>query len=123
MLQNYNKWKVFQQFFDSPLSELQLREISRNIKLSLPSVKNYLIELEKDGLILKKKNRVQGYPVYLANRDSAKFLFYKKLDILERISNSGMLDELYDHFLPKVIILFGSASRGEDVEGSDIDLF
>ena len=123
MLQNYNKWKVASQFFDNPLSELQLREISRNIQLSLPSVKNYLLELEKEGLILKKKNRVQGYPVYVANRTDDRFIFYKKIDLLDRIHRSGLLQSLYDVFLPNALILFGSASKGEDVVGSDIDIF
>jgi predicted nucleotidyltransferase len=121
MLQNYNKWKVLQQFFKFPLSELQLREISRNIKLSLPSVKNYLVELEKEGFILKKRNRVQGYPIYIANRDYQTFLFYKKIDTLERIND--LKNDLYDEFLPESIILFGSASRGEDTEESDVDIF
>ncbi|MBI2111927.1 nucleotidyltransferase domain-containing protein [Candidatus Woesearchaeota archaeon] len=123
MLQNYNKWKVLQEFFTNPTSELQLREISRNIKLGLPSVKNYLKKFEKESFIVIKKNRVQGYPLYLANRDNPQFLFYKKVNLIDQITNSGLLQELYDLFLPNVIVLFGSASKGEDVEGSDIDIF
>lgn len=124
MLQNYNKWKVLQVFFDEPLAEggFQLREISRKIKLAPPSVKKYLTELKKENLIVEKRNRIQSYPIYIANRDDNEYKFYRKIDLLNRINNSGLLQEL-EHFLPSVIILFGSASRGEDTEYSDIDIF
>ena len=68
MLQNYNKWKVLGLFFDDPLPEgggFQLREISRKVKIAPTSVKNYLKELETEGLILKSKHRVHGFPLYL----------------------------------------------------------
>ena len=66
MLQTYNKWNVLEMFFDFPLAEggLQLREICRGVKLSPVSVKNYLQELEKEHLIIKKTSRVQNYPLY-----------------------------------------------------------
>ena len=125
MLHNYNKWKVLQVFFDAPLAEggIQLRELSRNADLAPTSVKNYLSELEKERLILERKTRAQGYPVYAANRDHDSYKFYKKIDLLLRIKTSGLLRDLQDTFMPGAIILFGSAARGEDTEQSDIDLF
>ncbi len=125
MLQNYNKWKVLRVFFDSPLAEggLRLREISRKASLALPSVKNYLLDLQRDALIVQKKSRVHGYPAYYANRDDEKYHFYKKVDCLTRIKESGLLLELQEKSMPSVIILFGSAAKGEDTEYSDIDLF
>ena len=125
MLQNYNKWRVLQVFFDYPLAEggLQLREISRKAKLALPSVTAYLQELQKENLILKKKHRVQGYPTYAAHRESRGFRFYKKTDLLIRLHGSGLLQALQDTYMPESIILFGSAARGEDTENSDVDIF
>ena len=125
MLQNYNKWKVLKLFFDQPLAEggFQLREISRKVKLALPSVKNYLSELAKEGLIMQKNSRVQSYPVYSANRDDEHFKFYKKVDLLERIKETGLLKDIHDLCNPHVVILFGSGSRGEDTEHSDLDIF
>ncbi len=124
MLQNYNKWKVLQIFFDSPLVQgLQLREISRQVNLAPTSVKNYLKELEKEQFITQKKSRVQKFPIYFANRDHEKFKYYKKINIQERILSSGLLKFIDDSLLPNTIILFGSASKGEDTELSDIDLF
>ena len=125
MLQNYNKWKVLQVFFNTPLAEggLQLREISRKAKLAPTSVKNYLAELKQESLIREKENRVQGYPVYTPERDSEPFKLYKKIDLLLRLHQMGLISDLKDRCFPSVIILFGSAARGEDTELSDIDLF
>ncbi|MDK2907965.1 MAG: uncharacterized protein PWQ87_423 [Candidatus Woesearchaeota archaeon] len=126
MLKKDNLQKVLEVFFDNPLPEgsgFQLREISRKIKLAPKSVKLYLEELENENLIVKKEHRVHKYPTYYANRDNDYFKFLKRLNIIRRIKESGLLDYLDDECMPDVIILFGSASKGEDIEGSDIDLY
>ena len=126
MLKKDNIYNVLEVFFDDPLPEgigFQLREISRKIKLAPKSVKLYLEELENEKLIIKKGHRIHKYPVYYANRDNAYFRFLKKLDVIRRIEESGLLDYLNEKCMPDVIILFGSASRGEDIKGSDIDLY
>ena len=123
MLQKYNRDRVLEVFFDNPLPEggLSLREISRNSGVPLPSAKNYLEELEKEKLVLKKKNRL-GNPVYYANRDEEYFLFLKKMNNIKNIQESGVVEHIYYELGPKAIILFGSACRGEDILESDIDL-
>jgi len=126
MLQKYNKYKVLKIFFEDPKPEgigFQLREISRKIKLAPVSVKNYLEELEKEGMIKKSKHRIHKFPVYYANRENEKFLFYKKIDNIITLEESGLIDYLDDECTPDTIILFGSAARGEDLKNSDIDLF
>ena len=126
MLKKDNIIKVLEVFFDNPLTEgigFQLREISREIKLAPKSVKLYLQELERVNLIVKRKHRLHNYPVYYANRDNNYFKFLKKLNMMRRIKESGLLDYLADKCMPDAIVLFGSASRGEDIKDSDIDLF
>jgi len=126
MLQNNNKYKIMKIFFDDPLPEgigFQLREISRKSGISTPSVKRYLNELEKEGIILKKRHRIHSYPVYYANRDNEEFRFLKKIDNILKIKKCGLLEYIRDSCMPDVIILFGSASSGEDLKNSDIDLF
>lgn len=126
MLKKDNFDKVLEVFFDNPLPVgigFQLREISRTIGLAPKSVKSYLDELEKADLILKKEHRIHKYPVYYANRDNNYFRFLKRLNIIRRIKESGLLDCLDEKCMPDVIILFGSASKGEDIETSDIDLY
>ncbi len=126
MLKKDNITKVLEIFFDNPVPEgigFQLREISRKINLAPKSVKLYLKELEKAELIFKKDHRIHKYPVYYANRDNNYFKFLKRLNLIRRIKESRLLDYLDERCMPDAIVLFGSASKGEDIESSDIDLY
>ena len=125
MLQNYNRWKVLKIFFETPSPEggFQLREISRKIKLAPTSVKIYLEGLSKERLVIKAKHRVHGYPIYYGNTESEKFKLLKKINTVTLLEESGLIKYLYDQCTPDAIILFGSASKGEDTAKSDIDIF
>jgi len=126
MLKKDNIQKVLEVFFDNPIPAgvgFQLREISRKIKLAPKSVKLYLDELEKAKLTIEREHRIHKYPVYYANRENNYFKFLKRLNIIQRIKESGLLDYLDEKCMPDVIILFGSASRGEDMKDSDVDLY
>lgn len=126
MLQKDNRYKILRMFFEDPSPKgigFQLREISRKVAVAPPSVKKYLNELEKEELIIKIKHRIHGYPVYYANRDNEEFKFLKRMDIVIKIKEFGLIDYISESCMPDVIVLFGSASRGEDLKESDIDLF
>ncbi len=126
MLQKDNRNKVLGIFFEDPSPKgvgFQLREISKKVNVAPPSVKRYLDELEKEGLILREKHRIHGYPTYFANRDNGYFKLLKKLDTLKTMEESGLLGYLNDKCMPDAVILFGSAAKGEDIKESDIDLF
>ncbi len=97
-----------------------MREICRMLKMGMPSVRNHIKILEKDGFIKKEKRGV--YYGYISNKNDI-FKIYKRNDILIRLHESRLIEFLTDRFMPDVIVLFGSASRGEDIETSDIDLF
>ena len=121
MLQNYNTYKILRLFFDKPSKSFQLRELSRLSKIALPSVINHVDKLSDADFVSKEKKHT--YASYTANRTSEKFKLYKKLDLVVRIHDSGLVDYLVKEFQPNSIVLFGSASRGEDVENSDVDIF
>jgi predicted nucleotidyltransferase len=108
-------------FFDYPTTSFQLREISRRTKIALASVKRYVDQLIVEGLVVKKDNTI--YQSYIANRDSEVFKRGKIQDTIERLHNSGIINRIELECAPDCIILFGSASKGEDVENSDIDLY
>ncbi|MCK4589580.1 MAG: nucleotidyltransferase domain-containing protein [Nanoarchaeota archaeon] len=120
MLQKYNTYKILELFFDFPTKNFQLREISRRVKLGLPSVINHVKLLEKEEFIKKEKGNI--YDNYKANKTS-KFKLYKKTNLLLRLDECGLLYFLKEKLTPDVIVLFGSAVQGNDVEESDIDLF
>ncbi len=119
-----NKYKVLSTFFDdlNPEGGLRLREISKKIKLAPASVKNYLKQLEKEKLIVSKKHRYLTYNTYYPNINK-EFKFIKTKHTLTKIKEIGLEGYIYKTCLPETIILFGSASIGEDSADSDIDLF
>ena len=125
MFKNYSKYRVLELFFKDPLPEggFQLREISRKINLAPKSVKIYLKQLEKEKLITKRLHRLHKYPLYYANRDNEYFKLLKVQDIVRKVYDSGLLDYLDNTCQPDVIILYGSASIGEDIRESDIDIY
>lgn len=115
-------------FFDdpNPREGFTIRWISKEIGLSPPSVKLHLDELAREkerGYPLVRRSTGRSYPAYWANQASELFRFYKRMDIIFRLEESGILEKIMEEHGPDAIILFGSASRGEDVRGSDIDLF
>jgi predicted nucleotidyltransferase len=121
MLQKNNRYNVLKVFLDFPGYRFGLREISRKIGLALPSVKRYLSEFEKEGLI--RVGDEKGNPVYSAERDSERFRFYGRLSSEYELFESGVIDYIWKKLSPEAIIFYGSYSRGEAVEGSDVDLF
>ncbi|MBI5797854.1 nucleotidyltransferase domain-containing protein [Candidatus Woesearchaeota archaeon] len=126
MLKKDNTRRVLELFFDDPLPSgigFQLREMSRKINLAPKSVKIYLEELEREKLIVKKEHRIHKYPVYYANRENDYFKFLKRLNTIQALKESGLLEYLNEKCMPDAIILFGSASKGEDLKESDIDIY
>ena len=119
MLQNYTTYRVLRLFFDQPTKGFQLREITRMLKLGMPSVKLHTDRLEKEEFVKREKKGT--YASYKASGNE-KFMLYKKTDMLLRLHESGLVEFLADEMSPNAIVLFGSASRGEDIERSDIDL-
>ena len=114
-------WKVFEVFVEEPLTIHYIKEISRKINLAPTSVKNHIISLEKEKIILEKKG--ERFIGFIANRDNESFLFYKKILNFIKLDESGLINYLNNSLYPKAIVLYGSYARGEDVEKSDIDLF
>ncbi len=121
MLQNYSRYRLLQEFFDSPRKDFHMRELSRRIKLAQISVINHLSYLVKQNLVIKEKKSI--YPSYRANQENELFILLKKQNLMLRIKSSGLAKFLEDNLRPNCIILFGSASQGMDNEKSDIDLF
>lgn len=118
MIQKCSYTRILEVFFQEPTNLHFMREISKRIKLAPTSVRNNIKDMLKTNLIVKKHAR--PFDGYVANRDNDLFLFYK------RVYNLYSLYELKQHIIhilyPKSIILFGSYSRGEDIESSDVDI-
>ena len=121
MLKESNKERLLSLFFQDPLHPFYLRELSRKARLAPVSVKQYLKEFMQASLVAKKG--LFGHPTYAACHDSEEFRLLKKLHTIRKIIETGLLSHVQETLLPDAIVLFGSASKGEDTMDSDIDLF
>lgn len=113
------KDRLKEYYFINPTEKLRVRQIERKVKIPLPSAIRYSKELEKEGFL--KSIIISEIKVYAADRDSKVFISQK------RMYNILLLNDLIE-FLRKeydnpTLILFGSYSRGEDTEESDIDIY
>jgi predicted nucleotidyltransferase len=125
MIQKHNIFSVAEIFFAEPIKSHYLREISKKSKISPVSVNVYLNKLLKNNIITKTYE-IKGkrkYPIYLSNLNAKEYFSFKKISNLINITNSGIIDFLYNLVNPNCIVLFGSYFRGEDTETSDIDIF
>lgn len=121
MIEKSTNMRVLEIFFENPSKEYHLRELSRLLKLSMPTIITATDILSKERLIIKTKGKV--LTKVQANKENVDFVRHKRLFNLERIYISGVADYIsnaYNH--PKTVILFGSFSRGDDIEKSDIDV-
>ena len=121
MIQDYSRYRILQEFFDSPRKGFHIRELSRQAQLAQISVINHLNALCKEGLTVKEKGGI--YNVFKANREDTQFKLLKQQNLIWRLQTSGCISHLEETLQPTCIVLFGSASRGEDTEESDVDIF
>jgi len=112
--------KILGLLFRYPLRVFHLREMSRLILVSSPSVARYIGDLEREGLI------VMGRKKFLheisANLDNDRFRELKRVNNIKSVYDSGLLAYLKEIFPLSTIVLFGSYSKGDDTERSDIDI-
>ncbi len=117
--------KILEVFFINPTKPHYLIDISRKIQLAHTSVKRDLDNLVNLGIITEsiEKRGKRKFPVYKSNLNSKLFKKYKIMYNFNSILESKIAEFIWEKLAPKSIVLFGSYSRGEDIEDSDIDIF
>ncbi len=117
------KARIMEFFLDNPTKEIHARALSRKIKVSAPWVIKTAQELEKEGLVKISRDKGIMETMIRANRENHVFAELKRSYNLLQISESGLKEYLIRSFKrPECIILFGSYSKGEDTEQSDVDI-
>jgi predicted nucleotidyltransferase len=105
-------------FIEDCYRRINVREYSRLMKVSPPTASKILSEFNKEELLSMEKDR--NYIFYYANKNSDIFTD------LSRIYWKGKLNALIsfldENLTSPGIILFGSLSKSETKENSDIDL-
>ncbi|MBS3167156.1 nucleotidyltransferase domain-containing protein [Candidatus Woesearchaeota archaeon] len=110
-------------------TSLNLRSIARHLKKSPTAVSNALKGLKKEELINVKKIENLNLLSIELNRDNSTAIELKRVENLKIIYESQIIKTLRDNFPGSTIILFGSYSKGEDINSnkteeyhSDIDI-
>jgi len=115
------KKQIKEYFLLNPTKRLRVRQIERELNVPFPSVVRYTKELEKEKIL--RKQIIGDVHFYLADRASEIFLLEKKLFNIYSLFISGLINFLVKEFNNPNLIVFGSYSKGEDIESSDIDIY
>jgi predicted nucleotidyltransferase len=117
--------KIYYSFYITKKNKMYFNEIRTKMKMSISSLQNAFKKLEKTNEIIKIKEK--GNTFYeLKNKELIALNFTKfDLELIENLNRNIKLP--VKEFIKKIdkisfILLFGSASRGEEKKGSDIDL-
>ena len=105
-------------FIEDCYRRISIREYSRLIKVSPPTASKLLYNLNKEGLLLMVKDR--NYLFYHANANNLVFIDLSR--IYWRLKLSKLIDFLIKKITSPTIILYGSLSKAETKNDSDIDL-
>lgn len=114
--------KVLELFFNAPTREWHFEEILQETTMARSKVDRWLKRFVKEGLI-KRIKEGKKMPFYLSNYDSVHYKNKKKMFALFQLYESGLLDYLSSSSKARTVILFGSFSRSDWYEKSDIDIF
>lgn len=109
-----------QPFFKDNYKKINVREYSRIKKISHPTASKKLEEYSKEKLLEKKE--FKNYIFYSANINNKTFIDLSRIYWHEKFKSIGLIDFLNKVFHQPLIILFGSFSKAEINNNSDIDI-
>ncbi|MEA2003781.1 MAG: nucleotidyltransferase domain-containing protein [archaeon] len=115
------KKMIKEYFFLYPTVRLRVRQIERDVNVPLPSAIRYTKELEEEAIL--KRSVISGINFFSADRVSENYILEKRLYNIKNLFFSGFVRYIINEMNNPTIVLFGSYSKGEDVEGSDIDIY
>ncbi len=116
----FKELTILEPFFVDPSREYNIREVARLLSISPATASKKLALFEKEGVLKSREERM--LILYKANVEGTTYKEVKKFFTLWSIHKSGLVEALDEHYYKPTIILFGSSSKGEDVQESDVDL-
>lgn len=117
MLEIFNNLKPF---FEDNYRRINVREYARIAKISPPSASKLLEKYNSEGLLKKEKER--NYIFYSANRESRAFIGFSRIYWGMNFEQIGLISYFEKEYIAPLIILFGSISKAEVKDTSDIDV-
>jgi len=111
---------ILELFFDTE-NEFHVREVARLLNIHPTTASTALEQLAKQRFLIKKK--AYHHIFYTGNKENPLFLHKKKSYVVEKILASGLISFIDNELHPDAIVLFGSYAKGDNILGSDIDIF
>ena len=105
-------------FIEDCYRRINVREYSRLMKVSPPTASKILSEFNKEELLLIEKDR--NYIFYYANKNNKIFTDLSRIYWKDKLN--ALINFLDENLTNPSIVLFGSLSKSETKENSDIDL-
>lgn len=121
---NHTKMKenpaIKELFYNYPTKEWHFEQLIKESRLSRAQTNAWVKKLKNTNLI--KKIKLKGkMPFYIANYEHPNYQNSKRLYALNQLHESGLLNYLSS--FPATVIIFGSFSRWDWYQNSDIDIF
>jgi len=116
----FKELNILKPFLEEPSREFNVREIARILKIAPATASKQLEDLKKKNLLKGRVHRT--FKFYSADLENELFRDIKIFYNIRKIKESRLIEELNKFYLKPTIILFGSASRGLDIESSDLDI-
>ena len=117
MFDSKNERLIVETFFRAPERTFYLRELAEETGISASTVSRIVKKLDKRGILEVEKDLKMK--IFASGKQ---FKNLKRAYNLWKLEESNLIDEIQEKSVPEAIILFGSYSRGEDKEKSDIDI-
>jgi predicted nucleotidyltransferase len=114
--------KVMELFFNNPTREWHFEELLNEAKIARSKAGSWLKKFIKTGIIKRIKDKGK-MPYYISNYLSPEYKSRKRVFALNRLYESGLLSHLESLKHADTIIIFGSFSRSDWYNDSDIDIF
>src|SRR3989338_5785122 len=101
---------------------LNQREIAKLLHVSPTAVAKALPVIEKDGLLKVRKDKKMNLAKVELNRENPRAIAFKRVENLRNLYETGLVEFIEERFPGCAVMLFGSYSKGEDTQKSDIDI-
>ncbi len=113
--------RILDIIFKYPEKEFSLSDLAREAGVAKANIGHILDKFQKADLIsIEKLSKIWRIK---ANQTNRLFITSKIILNLTSIYRIGLVEFLVDYFKnPKVIVLFGSFRKGEDISNSDVDI-
>ena len=113
--------KVLYWFFAYPTKEVSLNDLVEAVNISKTSANKAVNRLAEEGFLhVKPLGRLWRIT---CDQEHPYNITHKVPFNLQMVYRAGILEEIRKHIPnPRAIVLFGSYRKGDDTEGSDIDL-